>query len=292
MEVEKGNFSYYDEKRADWVRRLVGDQHSIQSQVRDLLWDDAIYRTFGQIFELYQENDPNVGFNSSLMGLLIRNFFANQSSRIRKLIDNRKDVISLFSLIRDLSRYSHLITRENYVCFDGIPYDTAQIEKDYIKQRLKQKKPSGVPEEMMKSKIRHKEFDHLCGTNETNRSRMDGVNKKEITGLNSYPKCKEVEDFVNKYIAHASDWRSREHINRESFEVSLDKFDECYRELARAAKSVGGFIGETVAWQVPVPQFDLFKNIEKPMIKKKDTRKLREYWHSRMLWIRDLSKEV
>lgn len=47
---------------------------------------------------------------------------------IRRLMDERRDVISLGRLLRDIKKNAVLFTRENYVSGTGLPYNLPSID--------------------------------------------------------------------------------------------------------------------------------------------------------------------
>ena len=55
---------------------------------------------------------------------------ATQVLAIRRLMDDgNSDVISLRRPVKDIRRDFALFTRENYVCFDGLPYDYEAVQR-------------------------------------------------------------------------------------------------------------------------------------------------------------------
>jgi hypothetical protein len=63
---------------------------------------------------------------------------ATQVLAIRRLMDDRNtDIISLRRLVKDLRHSWTLFTRENYVCFDGLPYDYEAVQhKDMLVDKI------------------------------------------------------------------------------------------------------------------------------------------------------------
>ena len=47
---------------------------------------------------------------------------------IRRLTDTTKNVLSLSKLLQDIRSHRQLLTRENYVAFDGLPYHYEVVE--------------------------------------------------------------------------------------------------------------------------------------------------------------------
>jgi hypothetical protein len=49
--------------------------------------------------------------------------------------DGNSGIISLRRLVKDLRRNFALLTRENYVCFDGLPYDYEAVQQKEMMER-------------------------------------------------------------------------------------------------------------------------------------------------------------
>jgi hypothetical protein len=64
-------------------------------------------------------------------------YVATQILAIRRLVDDRNaDVIPIRGLVKDISRNFALFTRENFVCFDGLPYDYDAVRRREMVQRI------------------------------------------------------------------------------------------------------------------------------------------------------------
>ena len=46
------------------------------------------------------------------------------------------DIISLRRLVKDIRRHFALFTRENCVCFDGLPYDYEAVKRKEMMERV------------------------------------------------------------------------------------------------------------------------------------------------------------
>jgi hypothetical protein len=71
------------------------------------------------------DEESVVSAQSGLLAhFLDQGYVATQVLAIRRLLDSRKDVFSLRRLLDNITTHQHLITREIYVCNDGLPYDS------------------------------------------------------------------------------------------------------------------------------------------------------------------------
>jgi hypothetical protein len=102
-------------------------------------------------------------------------YVATQILAIRRLVDDRNaDVIPIRGLVKDIRRNFALFTRENFVCFDGLPYDYDAVQRREMVQRIgtgpfwaQTPGPSayGTP------RMAHKQFDRLVGVRPEDRQR-------------------------------------------------------------------------------------------------------------------------
>jgi hypothetical protein len=115
----RGALEAYRTKRDQWLAWLDTDKHhAIWHAISAMVWTDVSFRTIAKFAA-----DDSCLSNTLLAEQIIHGYVATQVLAVRRLVDNRADVISLRRLIKDLRRNFELFTRENYVCYDGQPYD-------------------------------------------------------------------------------------------------------------------------------------------------------------------------
>ena len=124
----------FRQKRMKWLFWLAGDDHhSIIKQIYSLLWDYALFCTVSELRRLAVEKPQSgIGFNGPIARLFDAGFVTTQATAIRRLTEwpsTRKNraVISIRTLLQDIRVNLRLITRENYVCHDGLPYDFESV---------------------------------------------------------------------------------------------------------------------------------------------------------------------
>jgi hypothetical protein len=114
----------YRDKRRVWLSWISTDEHhAIWTVLSSMVWTDLAFKTLTNFAVGDEANALN---NPLLMEALLYGHVATQVLAIRRLVeDTNKDRISLRRLVKDLKRKGNfaLFTRENYVCFDGLPYD-------------------------------------------------------------------------------------------------------------------------------------------------------------------------
>jgi hypothetical protein len=282
---DKELLASFREKLKHWKTCLSDnkDCHSIYRQLTSLFRDHAIYRTFNEARRLSEEtNDPSTGLQGTIIDLLDRNFMDSQAIAIRRLTDQRRDVVSLRSLIDEIKVNISIYTRENYVCYDGFSFDKAPDDDHHVEHSRR---------------ARHTSYDYLSGKENGSRSREDKLSSTVLAALEEgieedFKITREVRIYVNKWVAHAADPKNREKYAHVPDEVHLHKLDECYQALIRIGKKVELFIDEFLLCSVPKPIFDQLKNWDKPVVTTKDLKALREYWFERDREIENWAKEA
>src|SRR5450759_4513631 len=170
----RSSLETYRAKRRQWLEWLDTDEHhAIWTNVSALVWNDVSFRTLAQ---LAVDNPESCLGNTLVAEKLINGHGATQILAIRRLVDNRRDVISLRRLIKDVRRKFELFTRENYVCFDGLPYDYEAVMRKDMEARAGTGPFWGAttgPYAWGTSSMVHAHFDKLSGVNAANRSRED-----------------------------------------------------------------------------------------------------------------------
>jgi len=302
---DKEALTQYREKRLKWLFQFDDDEyHAIWPHIWELLWRDHIFRVVNEARRIASEtNDPAVGINGAVSRMLDVGFVTTQTTTIRRLVTGdssgkpERAVISLCSILDDVEAARGLITRENYVCHDGLPYDVKAVRDEWL---LRDKPQVGTianegPKAWPTAESAHKRFDELSGVSADERSRGDMIRPEifhDLRGL--LDECESVREYVNKFIGHAADPYSRSQITEDDQKITLDKLEEYYKKIYQAAH----FIYGSVFWQsdvtggLPAPQYDHLENLDKPWVKSDDLDRLRSLYdeHSDRIdqWPREL----
>ena len=293
--VDKEKGEAFRKKRLYWMDCLNGeDPNSISRQIYSMLWDYSLFCTVNELRRIAANgNQKSVGFNGPVIRLFDAGFVVTQSTGIRRLIEKPKKnpnlaVISLRSLINDIEKNLDLITRENYVSYDGLPYDYESIQKKWIVSAPKvgcvaTTGPDGWP----MSERAHKNFDKLAKVDPKNRKRTDTIKKEVLERLElEIIKCEDVKKYVDKFIAHAAAPETRTGLTKEQQGLTLDRLKETLKIIYAVASYLSGtFLWESSLGGVPTPQFDHLKNLDKPWATEEALNTAHEKWN-------DFSKEV
>jgi hypothetical protein len=207
----------FRERRAKWISWYSfrkDDPNNIEGQIISMIFLDLSYRTLASGRGDFSKG-PDIAARSGILAhMLDQGYVAIQVLAIRRLLDKRKDVFSLRRLFDDIRAKSEVITRENFVAYDGSPYDPndwQQLPEDPMIQIWGIDAP-GL-QRFVRSSERNKIFDNLSGTDQANRNRKDTIKPDVFDKLLTWLDCQEARDLVklsHKFFAHASDLDSRE----------------------------------------------------------------------------------
>jgi hypothetical protein len=113
------------------LERLTGDSEtSVRIQINDLAWQTAVFRTLNEARRL----EPDRKVNGALWELVTEGYATMMALGIRKLVDKNSRTDSILSIMAMLEQHSELLTRENFVCHDGLPYDYESIRDNKYKE--------------------------------------------------------------------------------------------------------------------------------------------------------------
>jgi len=270
--ADKRALQSYRAKRAMWLSWLNTDQHhAIWDVLSGMVWTDIAFRSLAQ---LGIDNDASGLHNSLLTEALIGGHVAMQVLAIRRLVDNRgDDVISLRKLIKDLRSNFALLTRENYVCFDGLPYDCQAVQKREMEKRMEGGFSWGAtegPEAYGTSELGHEQFDRLAGVDPANRRRTDRLPVSLLNTVEQWVDDSDASDIAkwsHAYLAHAGGPTRRD--IKADF-VTTDKIRDSIKALVRAAEAISAWLlwaGGRSNSLMPTAQFDQFEKLDSPIMR-------------------------
>lgn len=194
---------------------------------------------------------------------------------LRKLYEDKKQgrhaVNSLRTVTQRIVDNAHLFTRENFVTFDGVPFD------DNDKLDLKSRTIT---------QARHSQFDSLCTTRPGQpRKRTDRMDVNIAMMLHKRTKLRpEIERFANKFLAHSSAMTNRPDEALTFQSLTLGRIQTQYRNVIWSTQQVAKFLCEPFLSVVPAPQFDVLTNWENGLFDSATKKKLTKYWYKRMGW--------
>jgi hypothetical protein len=292
--LDKGKGEALRQKRLIWMEWLNGqDPHSISHQIYSMLWDYALFCVVNELRRIAAtEPDNGVSFNGPVVCLFDVGFVTTQAITIRRLIEKPKSnpqwaVISLRSILKDIKENTDLITRENYVCYDGLPYDHEAAHRQWLSKLPSDTGgvhvswlPTSGPNAWHVSELVHENFDKLSGVEPENRKRTDVIRPDVFAFLESQIEtCKDIKKYVDQFIAHASAPETRIGLPDDQRGITLDRLKAYHKTIYEVA----GFISSQVLYEsnlggLPVPQFDHLVNLDKSWTTPRNLNRARQKW--------------
>jgi len=260
------------------------EHHAIWSVLSSMVWTDVSFRTLTH----FAINDENNGLNNPLLAeALLDGHVATQVLAIRRLMDDgNSDIISLRRLAKDMKRNFALLTRENYVCFDGLPYDYEAVQQKEMIERAGKGffwgETSG-PGAHGISRMAHEQFDKLAGINPAQRTREDCLPKSLIKTIETWLDDSGADDLAkwsSTYLAHAGGPESRKKIA--DLMVTTNKIASAIKALARVTEAISAsllFAGGRTSALMPVAQFNPFEKLDMPIMRAGGQTDAYKLWH-------------
>jgi hypothetical protein len=282
-DVPKQNHSTlraYRDKRRSWLEWIGTDEHhAIFPLLSAMAWRDVSFRS---LIHISNGDSSSSLHNPLLYEALVDGHVALQILAIRRLVDNGKNVISLRKLLDDMKTNAKLLTRENFVCFDGLPFDSKVAEERVWSTRERDTVYWGSttgPDAYRHSQFAHEQFDKLAGINCKARSRNDrlpvSLLKKIESDLYAGP-AYDLAKWSHAFLAHAGSKASRASID-ESL-VTLSKISSAIKSLARIAEKASSLVRSGVGELMPHAQFDKFKLLNLPVMKSEEKKNVEAIW--------------
>jgi hypothetical protein len=294
---DKAQCAAFRAKFAEWMHWLQDDENSVFNQIHAMTWHCAVFQTINESRRL-AEGRPSAALNGMVAEFIDDGFVAIQALAVRRLLEKparREDrqIISLRRVLDDIFANRAIITREMYVCHDGLPYEF----KDGLERRMHHLmremagKPKSErfawgstvgPEAFSSSKRVHKEFDALAGVKEDQRLPDDVICDEIFWQLNeilAHSGHEEFKTLADKTIAHAGDARSRELAAEARRAFTLQRLAACHKAIFRVTNFIGGSIlGSTNIGGFPHPQFNQFEHLNHAWCRTEDLSLLQSNW--------------
>lgn len=267
---DKRCLEQYRLKRTEWIEWLEADEHhAIWNVLTEMVWNEVAFNTLAAIAKADSDSALN---NTLIVEALLYGHVATQVLAIRRLTDTTKGVLSLTKLLQDIRSQRKLLTRENYVAFDGLPYDYAAVMEEHYRTshpRVEWLDTTG-PGAFDSARRAHEQFDRLSGVNPDRRKRDDRLPVELIDTIEQWISdcgAKDVANWCHKYLAHAGSLVSRRSIA--GYELNKTKINTSIKGLARAAEAVSAYLlyssGRMNALMA-TPQFDQFERLENAVL--------------------------
>jgi hypothetical protein len=278
----------YRDKRRLWVSWISTDEHhAIWTVLSSMVWTDVAFKTLTHFAVGDEANALN---NHLMVEALFDGHVATQVLAIRRLVDGRNsDIISLRKLIKDLRRNFALLTRENYVCFDGLPYDYEAVRHARFMENAGSWGKGGIwvptegPQGDATSELAHRQFDQLAGIEPAKRSREDRLPAILLTTVEKWLDDSGADDLAkwsHAYLAHAGGPEERK--RTADLMVTANKITDAIKALARVTEAISAWLlcaGGRSHALMPVAQFNPFEKLDKPIMQAGGEAAAYKLWH-------------
>lgn len=292
--LDTPEFHKFQAKREQWIECLSGDdQHSVTRQIWTILWNAAAFRVINEARRIaVPTDDGDIPLNGMMHKLINDGFFISQAVAIRRLTDTypiggAKGVYSLTGLLDDMKSSAFLMTREHLFAAEGLEYEYEHIKQAAVQYCVDQARAGKTayffPEHLAweRHEDRHGAIDTLAGVQPENRLQTDPVRPEVFDVLKKKIKdtCSNVSRHVNTFIAHAATPDSRGDVHPDEVAVTLGHLWDAHEAICKVVNfvSVHVLYGATYGG-LPVPQYNQFKHIEKPLVAKQNVQQLVKVW--------------
>jgi hypothetical protein len=288
----------YRVKRGEWLGwyELQRDEpNNIQQQIFNMLFLDMAYRILAKPRRDVDEAVQIAARSGLLAHLLDQGYVATQVLAIRRLLDKRKDVISLRRLFDDIFEHKHLLSREIYVCHDGTPYDpnSWQVLHQDPETRIWGIEAPGLSN-YLRSHYRHEMFDRLSGVLPLERQRRDLIGEGAFDKVKQWLQTDAAAKLItlsHKFLAHAADVDSRGSLEYSG--IQLADITEVHRAIVRSERAITDeFLFVGIARDVvPMTPLGFLNGLDAPYVAGDSIANMQKHWDEladeRNKWPRD-----
>jgi hypothetical protein len=266
------------EKIKEWREWFSGDDpNSISQQIHWMNWNLIVFLAINEAYKIAPKNDAGeTMLNGTIYSFFQHGFFLDFSLAVRKLLDKRKDVISLFRLIEEISNNQSLLTRKNILAAEELPYNYEAVFGNYQDDHRDECFTNATL-----SLCRHKHIDEIAGVKKDKRSPEDRPTASLFPWLLScFDCCKPIKTYVNKFVAHAALPEDRTNWEADDIKITLGDIEQVNYILCSVAEFVGiYFLNKSLGNFSATPQFDQFEYMERPLIKTQNQKQqLHDWW--------------
>jgi hypothetical protein len=249
-------------KYEEWISWFWSDEyHALERQLVRMMHFDMAYRVLIEARRGPDGSTPVAAMNGLLASFMDQCYVETQVLAIGRLTDRGKDVVSIRRLLDDVRANCHLLTRENYVAYDGLPYEPRIGGSGLLS-------PESDEAKNVRSWARHQKFDQLSGVSPERRSRSDCVRCQFFKTIESY--LDEVDEdglrkLRNKFIAHAANPSSRgsQRYAGPSAEI-LEKVAKAHRLILRAFVTTSDLLRSEKVSLIVNPPPGFLNSLDKP----------------------------
>lgn len=249
-------------------------KNSIQNLIYNLNWDDTVYRTFNIGLTLMWKSKEENKLPVTLIEYIHKAHLSLILAVLRKLFEPARKgcrtVNSIPTIIKRIKENIGLWTRENYVCYDGIPYEKNETDDRKTKMIIIN---------------RHNKFDNMCIRNKK-RNRKDKLSIEIIEKLEKNAILDDkIEKFVNNFLFHAASSDNRPNEADMLNKTTLLRKQQQMKKTVWIIQQISKIVDNLILTELATPQFEQLKGWDDSFFNKNIKNILYGYWEKRYkLW--------
>lgn len=278
---QRPQLAAYRTFRDDCLKQLQGDTDtSVLSQILELTWHTLIFRTLNEARRIEESRTVN----GAMWELITTGHATILTLGVRRLVDRHSAADSAWNVIRTIERRTELLTRQNFVCHDGLPFDNESAWQNFLSTRAPGSGPQWLathgPNAFDSSARMHETFDALSGY-PSHRHRQDRIQPDVFITLRQaleHSSIKRVCNVADKQIAHAERLKPN---SPPISPITYNDVDEALSTIVRVCEFVScDILGEGgFSSIVATPQFDVLEALDKPWCLSSSLSNLNDYWY-------------
>ncbi|WP_139834220.1 hypothetical protein [Pseudomonas sp. B11(2017)] len=270
----------FRQMRRKWLESIRGSAHNtISNQIHQLAWNSTVFHTLNEARRIESERKVN----GSMWNLIVDGYAHIAALGIRRLVDHDKSANSIKRVLLDIEANKHLLSREVFVCYDGLPYDHEAAERRRFANRdpLTIGTPMWVsttgPDAGFSSQLRHDTFD-LLGDKTRKVGRSQPISSEifeRLKAMLNSEVVKKVCTMADKVYAHPERPSSR------PFEyANYHEVIEALGIVSQVTQFVSATLLDDAAFGsiVPVAQFDVLEDLDQAWVRKASLDELNSFW--------------
>jgi len=295
--VNHKKLARYLELRQRSLLQLKDDKvHNVYGQIVAMIDADRTWRMLNEMRRLAAERRATApSWEAALSNGMISDFIdtgyvATQTLAIRRLLEEKQSnpkgqIISLRRVLAAVKGERGCITRENFVCHDGLPYDPAQGAAKALKAATDGRDDihwidTDGAEGWDMAEILHETFDAFSGVSRDKRSRTDLIRPDYFEALETLladPAFETLEAYANKFVAHSADERSRAEAG-DDVAVTMDRISTCHAAVIKVFHALVSDVFQVGTHSPLAQRSEPFRNLDKPLVATEQLSDLRRWW--------------
>lgn len=263
-ESRHGRLEAYREFRAECLDCLHGSTLSVSNQLVSLAYYTTIFRTLNESSEQH--------INNVLWQLGGAGYASLLAAGIRRMIDRDDRTMSLWWVLERIEKRPELLTRELYVCHDGLPFDWRTVQLEVLSSVVTNESGIGSfplhgARGWAESRRMHDAFDELMEAPlaGAKRRRLDVMSPGIIGRLKEElkaPSMDRLHTWADRRMLHAERLTAGEVVETPSFEDVTDAIHRAARVLQFVSTNL--FWDRHVSNAVPSMNFNWSKQLTIP----------------------------